>query len=97
MHLAGEPDTCYLLSCLCGGVLYYLFGTLPPVVWVLLGPARVRAVEWVLRGGFGDYLSRLVHGDGPRAAGPDVEADQDAHASLLLARASLRRLEISAS
>jgi hypothetical protein len=35
----------------------------------------MRAVKRVLRGGFGDYLSRLVHGDGPRAAGADVEAD----------------------
>src|ERR687897_63513 len=95
---ACKPDTCYLLPYLCGDVLYYLFGALPPIVWVLLGPARVRAVERVLRGGFGDYHSRLINGDGPHAAGPDVEPDQDAHTSLLLlARASLRRLEISAS
>ena len=49
MHLPGEPDACYLLPCLCGDVLYYLFGALPPVVWVLLGPAGMWAVERVLR------------------------------------------------
>jgi hypothetical protein len=75
VHLPGEPDACYLLSCLCGDLLYYLLSALPPVCGVLLGPAWMRAVKRVLRGGFGDYLSRLVHDDGPRAAGADVEAD----------------------
>src|SRR5215218_8596975 len=84
MHLPGESDACHPLSCLCGDLLQYLSRALPPVCGVLLGPARARAVERVLRGGFGDDLSRLDHGDGPRATGPDVEADQDAHASLLL-------------
>jgi hypothetical protein len=97
VHLARERDTSHLAPRFGGDLCQDYFRALPPVFRLLLGPARAWGVKRVVGRGFGHDLPRVVYGDGPGAAGPHVEADKNAHASFLLARASLRRLRTSSS
>ncbi len=78
VHLAGEGG-CFDIDAGYGGedIANGGLGGAPPVLGVLLGPARMRRAKRLMLGrGRGDEVSFYIHQNGARAAGADIHSQK---------------------